>query len=53
MGNCQDTFETRKRSVISAFSICMTVPFRKNETGSKMKNPTNSFREMKHVLQLV
>ena len=22
----QDTFETRKRSFVSAFSICMTVP---------------------------
>ena len=26
MQNFQDTFETRKRSCISAFSICMTVP---------------------------
>ena len=26
MLNFQDTFETRKRSFISAFSICMTVP---------------------------
>ena len=26
MWNFQDTFETRKRSFISAFSICMTVP---------------------------
>ena len=26
MQNFQDTFETRKRSFISAFSICMTVP---------------------------
>ena len=26
MRNIQDTFETRKRSIISAFSICMTVP---------------------------
>ena len=25
MRNCQDTFETRKRFFISAFSICMTV----------------------------
>ena len=28
MPNFQDTFETRKRSFISAFSICMTVPLR-------------------------
>ena len=26
MQNFQDTFETHKRSFISAFSICMTVP---------------------------
>ena len=26
MRNFQDTFETRKRSFISAFSICMTAP---------------------------
>ena len=33
MRNFQDTFETRKRSFISAFSICMTVPLR-----SKLRN---------------
>ena len=38
MRNFQDTFETRKRSFIGAFSICMTVPltlkpiFSKTET---------------------
>ena len=26
MRNFQDTFETRKRSIISAFYICITVP---------------------------
>ena len=26
MRNFQDVFETRKRSFITAFSICMTVP---------------------------
>ena len=30
MRNFQDSFETRKRSFISAFSICMTVPLSKN-----------------------
>ena len=29
MRNFQDTFETRKRSFISAFSIFMTVPLRR------------------------
>ena len=29
MQNFQDSFETHKRSFISAFSICMTVPLRK------------------------
>ena len=28
MRNFQDTFETRKRSFISAYSNCMTVPLR-------------------------
>ena len=28
MQNFQATFETRKRSFISTFSICMTVPLR-------------------------
>ena len=28
MRNFQDTFETRKRSFICAFSICMTLPLR-------------------------
>ena len=30
MRDFQDTFETRKRSVISAFSICMAVPLKGN-----------------------
>ena len=30
MRNFQDTFETSRRSFISAFSICMTVTLRKN-----------------------
>ena len=30
MRSFQDTFETRKRSFISAFSICMTVPLTKH-----------------------
>ena len=30
MRNFQDTFETRKRSFISTFSICMTVPLMEN-----------------------
>ena len=28
MRNFQDTFETRKRSYISAFPVCMTVPLK-------------------------
>ena len=31
MRNFQDTFETRKRLFISAFSICMTVPLIRNK----------------------
>ena len=30
MRNFQDTIETRKRSFISVFSICITVPLNKN-----------------------
>ena len=32
MGNFQNTFETSKRSVISAFSICMTAPLIKKSS---------------------
>ena len=28
MRNSQDIFETRERSFISAFSVCMTIPLR-------------------------
>ena len=28
MQNLQDAFETRKQSFISAFSVCMTVPWK-------------------------
>ena len=38
MRNFRDTFETRKRSFISAFSICMTVPF---------ITPTRNFQHQK------
>ena len=30
MRNFQDTFETRKRPIMSGFSICMTAPLRAN-----------------------
>ena len=30
MQNCQDTFETRKRSFVSTFSICMTLSLKLN-----------------------
>ena len=30
-----------------------SINFNKNETESKMENPTRSFREMNHVFQLV
>ena len=34
MRNFQDTYETRKRSFISAFSICMTVPLKELQNHS-------------------
>ena len=37
MQNFQDTFETRKGSFISAFSICMTVPLKSNLSNSEPK----------------
>ena len=37
MRNFQDAFETRKRSFISAFSICMTVPLSTNPSGILIK----------------
>ena len=33
--NFQDTFETRKRSFISAFLICMSVPFKQNSNNRR------------------
>ena len=35
MQNFEDTFETPKRSLISAFSICVTVPLRLFSKNSK------------------
>ena len=42
MQNFQDTFETRKRSFISAFSICMTAPLNLSE---------NSFQTALNVIR--
>ena len=36
MRNFQDTFETRKPSFISAFSICMTVTLNRNSALTKL-----------------
>ena len=37
MGNFQDTFETRKRPLISGFSICMIIPLIQSSAGSDQK----------------
>ena len=42
MWNFQGTFETRKRSFIHAFSICMTVPLIIKEKGSKLRTILNN-----------
>ena len=42
MRNFQDTFETRKRSFISAFSICMTVPLNVSLGNEFDKKSSNS-----------
>ena len=38
MRNFQDTFETRKRLFISAFSICMTVPLIETRKAKLLQN---------------
>ena len=37
MQNFQDTFEIRKRSFISAFSICMNLPLKRTEIVGALK----------------
>ena len=45
MQNFQGTFEAPKRSFISAFSICMTVPFIGKKRLTKIfKHRNNDFR---------
>ena len=44
MRNFQDTFETRKRSFISAFSICMTVPL-----SLECANPSSAIKNFTKV----
>ena len=49
MRNFEDPFETRQRSFISAFSICMTVPFRFHHTSTRFQN----IRKFKKFPELV
>ena len=44
MRNFHDTFETRKRSFISAFSVCMTVPL----SSDHLNEFKTSFRFIKY-----
>ena len=37
----------------SCFSLDKNIKVNKNDTESKMENPTHSFREINHVLQLM
>ena len=46
MGNFQGTFETPKRSLISAFSICMTLPLRPFESFETVKIDTQRANSM-------
>ena len=41
------------KSKSPCFLLNKNINFAKNETESKMENPTHSFREMNHVFQLV
>ena len=43
MQNFQNTFETRKRSFVSAFSFCMTVPLICQAVMSKIKSFMSDF----------
>ena len=47
-------FERYYNVLKSAYNLFnKNINFNKNETESKMENPTRSFREMNHVFQLV
>ena len=48
MRNVQDTFETRKRSCISAFSICMTVPLNKFQQTLELVTSEGKVRRCKN-----
>ena len=55
MRNFRDTFETRKWSIISAFSICMTVPLLENfifctVTGGKLNLAKCSRRDLWYIV---
>ena len=52
MRNFQDTFKTRKRSFISAFSICMTVPLNISEKDYVFINDkVNRYRKLKEGIR--
>ena len=40
MRNFQDTFETRKGSFVSDFSVCMTVPLNTRKKSNKLEQST-------------
>ena len=48
MRNFQDTFETGKRSLISAFSICMTVPLTEIIFAGRFPHPDRYSYEIPH-----
>ena len=51
MRNFQDTFETRERSFISVFSICMTVPLNINENTKHLVNENKGKGETSRKLE--
>ena len=52
MRNFKDTFKTRKRSFISAFSICMTVPLNISEKDYVFINDkVNRYRKLKEGIR--
>ena len=48
MRNFEDTFETRKRSLFSVFSICMTVSLKKASYSNAIEKKVNSFQKFSH-----
>ena len=56
MRNFQDTFETYKRSRISAFLICITIPLKAENSNAKvtwpLKNQLTAYNPCSDIIEL-